>query len=236
MPDVEKAVAKYDLDEYYDKALEPGRLGPGPRRVRPDQGDRRDCATATAATRSAKAACWPAGWSKPARASSRSIWPKVANSDNHSWDVHVGLSKRMKNQSGPMLDAGLSALIADLDERGLLDETLVVAVGEFGRSPQTRRQHLGQRATATTAATTGRTATPPSSPAPASSAATSTASPTRPASARWRTRSTRASCWRRSTTRRHRPGDDRLQPPEPAARAGEGGGGERGAGIGPLAA
>ena len=42
----------------------------------------------------------------------------------------------MKNQSGPMLDAGLSALIADLDERGLLEETLVVAVGEFGRSPQ----------------------------------------------------------------------------------------------------
>ena len=35
-----------------------------------------------------------------------------------------------------------------------------MAVGEFGRSPQARRQHLGQRATATTAATTGRTATP----------------------------------------------------------------------------
>jgi uncharacterized protein (DUF1501 family) len=63
-------------------------------------------------------------------------WPKVANSDNHSWDVHRGLSKRMKDQSGPMLDAGLSALISDLDERGLLDETLVVCVGEFGRSPQ----------------------------------------------------------------------------------------------------
>ena len=63
-------------------------------------------------------------------------WPKVANTDNHSWDVHAGLSKRMKNQSAPMLDAGLSALIADLDERGLLKDTLVVAVGEFGRSPQ----------------------------------------------------------------------------------------------------
>ena len=64
------------------------------------------------------------------------IWPKVANSDNHSWDHHVGLTERMKNQSGPMLDTGLSALIEDLDQRGLLDETLVLAVGEFGRSPQ----------------------------------------------------------------------------------------------------
>ena len=35
-----------------------------------------------------------------------------------------------------MFDAGFSALIADLDERGMLDETLVVGVGEFGRSPQ----------------------------------------------------------------------------------------------------
>jgi uncharacterized protein (DUF1501 family) len=42
----------------------------------------------------------------------------------------------MKDQSSPMLDGGLSALIQDLDYRGLLDETLVVAVGEFGRSPK----------------------------------------------------------------------------------------------------
>ncbi|MCH2116614.1 MAG: DUF1501 domain-containing protein [Pirellulales bacterium] len=64
------------------------------------------------------------------------VWPKVANSDNHSWDHHQDLTKRMKNQSGPMLDAGLSTLIEDMDSRGLLEETLVVAVGEFGRSPQ----------------------------------------------------------------------------------------------------
>ena len=64
------------------------------------------------------------------------IWPKVANSDNHSWDHHKDLTKRMKNQSGPMLDKGLSGLISDLDERGMLEDTLVVAVGEFGRSPQ----------------------------------------------------------------------------------------------------
>lgn len=35
-----------------------------------------------------------------------------------------------------MLDAGVSALIEDLDQRGTLKETLVVVVGEFGRSPQ----------------------------------------------------------------------------------------------------
>jgi uncharacterized protein (DUF1501 family) len=64
------------------------------------------------------------------------VWPKVANSSNHSWDVHSGLSARMKNESGPMLDGGLSALISDLDERGMLEDTLVVAIGEFGRSPQ----------------------------------------------------------------------------------------------------
>jgi uncharacterized protein (DUF1501 family) len=64
------------------------------------------------------------------------VWPKVANSDNHSWDHHAGLSERMKDRSGPMLDAGLSGLIADLDQRGMLNDTLVVAVGEFGRSPQ----------------------------------------------------------------------------------------------------
>ena len=64
------------------------------------------------------------------------VWPKVANSDNHSWDGHKGLEARMKNQSAPMLDSGLSALFKDLDERGMLDSTMVVCVGEFGRSPQ----------------------------------------------------------------------------------------------------
>jgi hypothetical protein len=64
------------------------------------------------------------------------VWPKVANSDNHSWDQHVALTQRMKDQSGPMFDLGLSALVEDLDQRGMLKETLLVAVGEFGRSPQ----------------------------------------------------------------------------------------------------
>jgi uncharacterized protein (DUF1501 family) len=64
------------------------------------------------------------------------VWPKIANSDNHSWDHHVDLTKRMKDQSGPMLDAGLSALVEDLDDRGRFEDTLLVCIGEFGRSPQ----------------------------------------------------------------------------------------------------
>jgi uncharacterized protein (DUF1501 family) len=64
------------------------------------------------------------------------VWPKVANSDHHSWDQHVDLESRMRTKSAPMFDTGLSALIEDMDERGLLEDNLVVAIGEFGRSPQ----------------------------------------------------------------------------------------------------
>jgi uncharacterized protein (DUF1501 family) len=42
----------------------------------------------------------------------------------------------MKDQAAPMFDQGVSALIEDLSDRGILDETLVIVVGEFGRSPR----------------------------------------------------------------------------------------------------
>ena len=48
----------------------------------------------------------------------------------------VVLDIGFKNQAGPMLDNGFSAFIEDMDQRGLLDETLVVALGEFGRTPE----------------------------------------------------------------------------------------------------
>ena len=135
MPKIDKAVANYKLNGYYDQALNlivSGRARDAfaLERESVDMRDRygrntfgQSCLLARrlieAGTRVVEV-----------------VWPKVANSDNHSWDHHVGLSKRMKDQSAPMLDSGLAALISDLDERGLLDETLVVAVGEFGRSPQ----------------------------------------------------------------------------------------------------
>lgn len=52
------------------------------------------------------------------------------------WDHHVDIFKAVKDTYMPKLDQGLSALISDLDERGLLDTTLVVVLGEFGRTPK----------------------------------------------------------------------------------------------------
>jgi hypothetical protein len=51
------------------------------------------------------------------------------------WDHHWDLKKGMENYL-PMVDAAVSALFADLDERGLLEKTLVVLCGEFSRTPK----------------------------------------------------------------------------------------------------
>ena len=51
------------------------------------------------------------------------------------WDHHVGIFKLIKESFMPKLDQGLAALINDLDERGLAKTTLVIVLGEFGRTP-----------------------------------------------------------------------------------------------------
>ena len=50
------------------------------------------------------------------------------------WDTHTDNFNEVQKLSAS-LDAGLSTLIEDLEQRGLLDETLIVCVGEFGRTP-----------------------------------------------------------------------------------------------------
>jgi len=53
-----------------------------------------------------------------------------------NWDSHSGNFLQHKRYLLPQADQALSALITDLDDRGLLDSTLVVALGEFGRTPK----------------------------------------------------------------------------------------------------
>jgi len=135
MPEIENAVAKMDLDEYYGKAL--GLVVSGRAKNAFDLSQEKPEMRERYGRNTFGQCCLLAR--RLVEAGTRFVevvWPKVANSDRHSWDVHVGLSARMKNESAPMLDAGVSALIEDLDQRGLLKDTLVVAVGEFGRSPQ----------------------------------------------------------------------------------------------------
>jgi hypothetical protein len=136
MPALQRATARYDLDAYYGKALELVLSG----RAR----EAFNLRTETDALRDRYGrntfgqGCLLAR--RLVEAGTRFVevnWPSVANSgDPHRWDHHTELSKQIRTQAGPMLDAGLSTLVADLDERGLLAETLVVAVGEFGRSPK----------------------------------------------------------------------------------------------------
>jgi uncharacterized protein (DUF1501 family) len=135
MPDIDMAVANYNLDDYYKRALE--LIVSGRARNAFDLTQETDKMRDSYGRNTFGQSCLLAR--RLVEAGTRVvevIWPKVANSDNHSWDHHVDLTKRMRDQSGPMLDKGLAAFFADMDSRGLLKETLVVVIGEFGRSPQ----------------------------------------------------------------------------------------------------
>jgi uncharacterized protein (DUF1501 family) len=135
MPAIEKAVAKYDLDEYYEQAL--NLVLSGRARDAFDLSQESDATRELYGRNTFGQSCLLAR--RLVEAGTRVVevnWPKIANSDNHSWDTHSGLSERLKNQAAPMFDAALAGLITDLDRRGLLDDTLLVAVGEFGRSPK----------------------------------------------------------------------------------------------------
>ena len=89
--------------------------------------------------------------------------------DHHS-DIFSGLPKKL-----PPFENAIATLIEDLEARGLLDTTLVVALGEFGRTPKI--SHIG-RSQDRRAATTGPTPCRSCSPAAARPADRSSARPT----------------------------------------------------------
>ncbi len=67
--------------------------------------------------------------------------------DNPCWDSHTREAERLRTVLAPPTDQAYSSLLEDLDQRGLLDETLVVCTAEFGRSPRINnragRDHWG---------------------------------------------------------------------------------------------
>lgn len=67
------------------------------------------------------------------------------HNDGHNfWDTHGDNFRRLKRDLMPPSDRGFAALLEDLSERGLLDETLLVWVGEFGRNPKITRENAGR--------------------------------------------------------------------------------------------
>lgn len=58
------------------------------------------------------------------------------NGQTANWDAHENVFGRLKNDLIPPADQSFAALINDLSGRGLLEETLVIAMGEFGRTPK----------------------------------------------------------------------------------------------------
>lgn len=59
----------------------------------------------------------------------------LGETDHYGWDTHNDIFEDMKDHLLPRFDHGFSALLEDLHERGLLQRTLVVCMGEFGRAP-----------------------------------------------------------------------------------------------------
>jgi hypothetical protein len=74
-------------------------------------------------------------------------WNAPHIDDVQHWDTHKDSFNRLKNHLLPPFDRGLTALLDDLHERGLLDQTLVLWCGEFGRTPKINgsagRDHWG---------------------------------------------------------------------------------------------
>jgi hypothetical protein len=137
MPELEKAVESYALDSYYEKAFDlvlSGKARDAFDLSKEDDAMRERYGKYTFGQGALVAR-------RLVEAGTRFVqlnWPSVANGnpETTAWDTHAANFGPLKNLHCPKLDQTLEALLTDFDERGLLDETLIVAVGEFGRSPR----------------------------------------------------------------------------------------------------
>jgi hypothetical protein len=67
-------------------------------------------------------------------------WHREPNDDQPMWDCHYMMETHLKNKLMPPMDQGYTTLLEDLHQRGLLAETLVVWMGEMGRTPHLESQ------------------------------------------------------------------------------------------------
>jgi len=137
MPEMEKAVSSYALDSYYQKAF--SLILSGQARNAFDLSQESDKVRDRYGRHTFGQGCLLAR--RLIEAGTKFVqmnWPSVANGDPNTtaWDTHAANFGPLRNLHCPKLDSGLSSLLEELDERGLLKETLVIAIGEFGRSPR----------------------------------------------------------------------------------------------------
>lgn len=59
------------------------------------------------------------------------------------WDLHADVFNTLKNQRLPILDKGIAGLTADLKQRGMIDDVVVICMGEFSRTPRIN-QNVGR--------------------------------------------------------------------------------------------
>jgi hypothetical protein len=69
-----------------------------------------------------------------------SVHQEIFGKNGHSYDMHENNFGMLKDYNLPLLDQIVPTLLEDLDGRGLLESTLVVVMGEMGRSPKINRQ------------------------------------------------------------------------------------------------
>ena len=137
MPEMEKAVSQYAMDSYYQKAF--SLILSGRARDAFDLSQEKKELRDRYGRHTFGQGCLLAR--RLVEAGTKFVqmnWPAVANGDptKDAWDTHAANFGPLRDLHCPKLDSGLSSLLEDMDGRGLLKETLVVAIGEFGRSPR----------------------------------------------------------------------------------------------------
>ena len=128
---------------YNAKAFDLLRSAGGAPRVRPRPGGPASSATATAAPSSGQCVLLAR---RLVEAGVRfvTVYDGQYNGQTANWDSHENVFGRHKDDLLPPADRAFAALIEDLTERGLLDATLVIAMGEFGRTPKDQQATPGR--------------------------------------------------------------------------------------------